>query len=95
MAALTMFKQNYVDLPDGKMFGLHVVTLQSASDTITVPDLANTTSGASVKHMRRQGQAALTVTNSGNTVTIAGGTKGDQAVIVSFHEGRLNVADES
>lgn len=95
MAALIQFKQTYIDLADGKVIGIHVVELQSSSDTITVPNLDNTTSGAAVKQLRKNGQGALTVTSSGNTVTIAGGSAGDEVVLVSLHQSKRNFIPEA
>lgn len=101
MAALNQFHQQFVDLPDGKTIGIHVVTLQSTSDTITVPVLDNTTSGVAVKQLLRNGQTASTVTSSSNTVTIATTTLPSEAsgnrevVIVSLHQNRSNYNTEA
>lgn len=101
MAALTDFHQQWIDLPDGKSIGIHQVTLQSTSDTITVPDLDNTSSGVAVKQLLRNGQTASTVTSSGNTVTIATTTLPTEGsglrtvVLVSLHAKRSNIMDES
>lgn len=96
MAALTQFRQTYVALKNGtgKVLGIHEVTLKSSSDTITVPTLDNSTSGASAAHLRFSGQSALTITTSGNTVTIANGSAGDEAVIVTLHTNRRNIIPE-
>lgn len=95
MASLIQFKQQYVDLADGKFLGIHVVELKSASDTITLPNLDNTTSGAAIKQLRKNGQSALTVTSSGNTVTIAGGSAGDEVVLTSLHQSKRNYIPEA
>lgn len=97
MAAITPISQRFYDLNDrarGLTIGVHVLKLQSSSDTFTVPDLADSTSGVSVKQLERAADATVTVTNSGNTVTLASGTAGDEVVIVSLHQGRVNYNEE-
>jgi len=76
--------QRYIDMPNGERIGIHVVTAVGATDSFTVPDLANTTSEAAVKHLRRNGQSEVTLSTSGNVVTITG-TTGETYVIVSLH----------
>src|SRR3990167_10777196 len=84
MATAIILRQDFLDLRDGTAVCTFHVKLLSASDTITVPDLAVSTSGLSVKQVKTtSGEPTLTVTNSGNTVTLAGGVAGDQAMIVS------------
>jgi hypothetical protein len=89
-------QQKYLDLPDGKVLGIHVVELLSASDDFTVPTLDNSTAGASVSQLRRNGQAAVTVSNSdANTVTVVGGSAGDEVVITTLHQSRRNYIPEA
>lgn len=92
MAAITPISQEFFDLNDrarALTVGVHRLKLQSTSDTFTVPTLADTTSGVSVKQLERSGDSTATVTSSGNTVTVAG-TAGDEVIVISLHEGRLN-----
>lgn len=84
MAALVPDSQTFLDLRDGTILGISNVTLQSASDTLTVPKPANTTASASAAGLRDANQASATVTQSGNTVTIAG-TAGQKLVVVTLH----------
>ncbi len=96
MAAILPDLQRFEDFRNGTIIGVHFVTLTSSSDTITVPKLANTTNNASSAQVRRAGEGAVTVTDDGdNTVTIAGGTAGDKAVIVTAHgPATINFGDE-
>jgi hypothetical protein len=86
MATLTgdKIQQRFIDLPNGERIGIHVVTAVGAIDSFTVPDLANTTSEAAVKHLRRYDQDEVALTTSGNVVSIVG-TKGETYVLVSLH----------
>lgn len=85
MAALVPDFQRFDDLRDGSTIGVTKVTLVSASDTITVPKLANTTNSASSAQIRGANEAAATVTDDGtNTVTIVG-TAGEKATVVTHH----------
>lgn len=84
MAALTPDKQTWVDLRDGTQVCITKVTLVSTSDTITVPGPANTTASASCAGLRDAGQSSATVTQSSNTVTIAG-TAGQKLTVVTLH----------
>jgi uncharacterized heparinase superfamily protein len=95
MATLLPIRQQFTDLSNNALIGIHVLKLASASDTFTVPNLADTTSGASVKQLERSGDATVTVTNSGNTVTIAGGAAGNEVLICSVHAGNQNQIDEA
>lgn len=84
MATALIERQDFLDLRDGTAAVITRVKLLSASDTITVPALAVSTSGLSVKQVKvASGEPTLTVTNSGDTVTLAGGVAGDTATIVS------------
>lgn len=99
MAALTPISQEFFDLNDrarGIVIGVHTLKLKSASgDTFTVPTLADTTSGVSVKQLERANDPTVTVTSSNFTVTLgSGGAIGDEIVVVSLHQGRLNSNEE-
>lgn len=84
MATLVPVLQTSLDLRDGTQVFITKLKLLSTSDTFTVPDLAVATSGLSVKQVKMaSGETTLTVTNSGNTVTLAGGTSGELVTIVS------------
>jgi hypothetical protein len=78
--------QKYVQLPDGTVIGIHRVTLLSASDTFSVPDLADpSNAGRSAAQLRRAGDTSVTVSTTGaNTITLAG-TAGTQCTVVSWH----------
>lgn len=86
MAALVPNSQAFVDVPGmpGLRLGITRVTLLSASDTLTVPDPASTTASASCAGVRNAGEAACTVTQSDNTVTLAG-TAGQTLTVVTLH----------
>ena len=85
MAALIPDFQRFDDLRDGTTLAVTKVTLVSASDTITVPTLANTTSNASSAQIRGANEAAATVTDDGaNTVTLVG-TVGNKVTVVTLH----------
>ena len=85
MAALLPLFQRFHDEKIGFNIGVSRVTLLSASDTITVPTLANTNSNASSAQVRGPNEAAATVTDDGaNTVTIVG-TAGNTVTVVTIH----------
>jgi hypothetical protein len=84
MALLVPDLQTQLDLRDGTMLVVSKVTLQSASDTLTVPKPANTSSSASCAGLRDAGNSSATVTQSGNVVTIAG-TAGQKLTVVTLH----------
>lgn len=84
MASLLPDLQQYLDLRDGTILGIHKLTLKTTSDTFTMPTGANTTASASVAQVRDAGEAAATVTSSGNTVTVVG-TAGNTVTVVSIH----------
>lgn len=84
MALLVPDFQTFVDLRDGTIVGVTKVTLQSTSDTVTVPKPANTTASASCAGLRDAGNSSATVTQSSNTVTIAG-TAGQKLTVVTLH----------
>lgn len=86
MAALIPKFQTFVDLRNGTTIGITVVTALSASDTITVPTLAATTVTNSTAQLEGPGnEGTPTITASGNTVTIASGTVGNDYLIVTRH----------
>ena len=97
MATLDNFFQRFISLPDGKKLGIHIVVLRSSSDSFTVPKLDNSSSGLAVKQLVKNGDSALTITNSdAYTVTVAGGTEGAEVVIATLHEeARLNYVPET
>ncbi len=85
MAALKPDLEQYLDLRNGTVLGLHKVTLLTTSDTVTVPKLANTSASASSKQVRDANEASATVTDDGaNTITIVG-TVGNTVNIASLH----------
>jgi hypothetical protein len=88
-------KQQYVDLPDGKTIGIHVFKPASTSNTFTVPKLASSTSGYSVKQLAKYGQTVLgTVPANSDEYTVAvtltaaelAAAANDEIVVVSLHE---------
>ena len=85
MATLTPTFQRSVDVEKGHIVTITSVTLLTASDTVTVPVLADTASGVSVKQLERSGDSTVTVTSSGTTVTLAGGAAGDKVTLASIH----------
>lgn len=93
MAANTPKFQKFVEFAPGYKIGIHQVKLLSASDTVTVPVLAHTTSNASSAQVRRNGDPSLTVTDDGsNTVTIVG-TTGQEGVVVTMHRTGNSLAE--
>jgi len=96
MATLLPRKQDFIDLRDGTTVGIHLVTLQSTSDTITVPTLANSTASTSSATLRRADGNTATVTDDGaNTITIVG-TAGQDILLVSVHPAsQLNYGAEA
>jgi hypothetical protein len=86
LATLVPYLQQFVDLRDGSIIGIHKLKLLSTSDTFTVPNLANTSSSASSDQIRDAGESSVTVTDNGdNTVTLASGTIGSKVTIVTHH----------
>jgi hypothetical protein len=102
MAALFPDLQRYEDLRNGTIVGIHAVTLQSSSDTITVPKLAQaTTDDVSSAVVRRPGDdTGVTITDdaqsgTGNTITLTGGTAGNKLLVLSVHgPATINFGDE-
>lgn len=98
MASLSQFRQTYVDLRNGtgKVLGIHELTLKSSSDTITVPDLDNSTNDSSSAILLQNGQSGITVSDDGTrTVTISSGSEGDEVVVVTIHKALRNFSDEA
>lgn len=84
MALLVPNKQTFVDFGPGFVVGITEVTLQSASDTLTVPKPSHATASAAVGRLLPASQAAATVTQSSNTVTIVG-TAGQKVIVCTLH----------
>ena len=107
MAQLTPDWQQFFDCPDNVKIGVTKVTIQSASDTIVMPRLANYgTANLSAKQLVRVMPAddtGITVTDSAadddtnvvSTVTLTSGTAGNSCVIVSIHDGARDVNSSS
>lgn len=95
MALLVPTNQHFFDIPGlpGFTLGITRCLLQTASDTLTVPKPASSTSSASVGRVLQNGAAACTVTQSGNTVTMSG-TAGQEVFVVTLH-GNINSGAES
>lgn len=88
MAAIKPVLQEFVDMK-GFTIGIHRCDLVSASDTLTVPLLANSTASASSAQVRDTNESAATVTDDGaNTVTIVG-TAGDRITVITIHGSSL------
>jgi len=95
MALILPISQEFYELnAPGLVVGMSTLRLVSASDTFTVPGLADTASGVSVKQLERANDPTVTVTSSGFTVTLAGGTAGDTVLIVHLHQGRRDYNPE-
>lgn len=88
--------QRFLDGPgDSFMVGLTVLTLTAASDTLTVPDLADSTAGVSCKQLERSGDPTVTVSNSNvNTVTLTGAID-DEIVLATIHARGRNHMEEA
>lgn len=100
MAAVLPVQQQFVDLRNGTVVGIHVVNLVSTSDTLTVPKLAQTTTDSvSSATLRRADASTATITDdaqsgTSNTVTIVG-TAGEQLLVVTVHgPNMINFGDE-
>lgn len=94
MAALVPTFQKFIDLPDGRVLGVTKVKLVSTSDTITVPKPASTSANVSAAGLRGPDDAACTVTQSGNTVTLAG-TAGQEITVTTLHRPFVNSGFEA
>jgi hypothetical protein len=84
MALLVPDKQTFLEFLPGQVVGLTRVTLQTASDTLTVPRASHQTASAACGRLLNANAAACTVTQSGNTVTLAG-TPGQQVIVCTLH----------
>jgi hypothetical protein len=102
MATILPISQKWVDVDRTRnvVLGIHRVKLVSTSDTFRVPALAEAHASVSCKQLERSGDATVTVTASDadsdgnyNTVTVAG-TVGDDVMIVTVHQGKLNFSED-
>ena len=84
--ATNIISQTFVDVPSmpGTRLGITRCKQISAADTLTVPSPAHSTASAAVGRVLPAGQAACTVTQSGNTVTFAG-TAGQEVIVLTLH----------
>lgn len=86
MAALKPQYQTFLDTKQGFQIGVTQAKIETSSDTITVPSLANTTNSASSAQVRDSNEDSVTVTDDGaNTVTLASGTVGGVVTIITIH----------
>lgn len=91
----SIISQSFHDQTNQFLVGVTVVKLTAASDSFTVPRLADSTSGLSCKQLERSGDATVTVANSDAfTVTLVG-TINDEVVIATIHAGNRNQIDEA
>jgi hypothetical protein len=82
----------------GNSFGVHKAILQSSSDTLTVPTLADrTTPSNSVAELDDgNNDTGVTVSASGaNTVTLIGGTRNGVVWFTTRHRGYINYGAEA
>jgi hypothetical protein len=87
--------QHFFDETNQYLVGVHRVQLTAASDSFTVPRLADSAAGVSCKQLERSGDSTVTVSNSDAfTVTLVG-TIGDDVVIATIHAGNRNQIDEA
>lgn len=94
MAAILPIAQKYTNLLPNILVGMHYLMLVSASDTFTVPKLANTTVNVSTSTLRLADGNTVTVTNDGaDTVTLVG-TPGQTVLVVSVHQNMVNYGAE-
>jgi hypothetical protein len=93
MAAIYPLSQKYVDIDRGLKLGIHTCKLVSASDTITVPQLAETTANRSSAQLRRYGDASCTVTDDADDQVTLVGTRGSTVLIVTLHHGNNSGAE--
>ena len=95
MAALIPKFQRFEDQKVGYIVGITEVVIVSSSDTITVPQLANSTTNRSAAQLRRENDSAVTVTDDADDqVTLASGTVGDAVIILTLHT-HLNFGAEA
>lgn len=107
MAVLLPKWQKFIDCSDGNntVIGIHIVTILTALDTFEVPELSQAvtdyssagTVGSVAQLLMANGNTATTVEHSAadNTVTITGGTPGDDLCIVTCHNGNRMVNYET
>lgn len=98
MAQLLPDWQNTVDDKVDVLISVYRVTLQSASDTVIVPDLADSsTPDNSVAELDDgNNDAGVTVATSDvNTVTLIGGSAGGTVVFTARHSARAQVNFDS
>lgn len=103
MAAILPISQEVYDSNDrarGVTLIVSRVKLVSTSDTFRLPALAEAHATASVKQLERNGDPTVTVTASDadsdgnfNTITVAGSV-GDDVLVVSVHQGKLNFNED-
>ena len=93
MAALVPLYQEFFDIANGLSVGVTKVKLVSASDTVTVPSPAHATASAAVGRLLQGSNAAATISQSGNTVTIVG-TAGNEVFVCTLHN-RVNSGPEA
>ena len=87
MAAIYPLSQKYVDIDRGLKLGIHTLKLVSASDTITVPQLASTTASAASAQLLRYGDATVTVTDDADDQVTIVGKKGSVVLVITLHHG--------
>ena len=87
MAALIPDFQREMHLGNGSVVVVTQVTLVSTSDTVQLVRGANTTDSTSCKQVQDANENAVTVTFDSSTgiATLASGTAGDSATLVSIH----------
>ena len=89
-----IISQHFHDETNQFLVGVHRVRLTAASDSFTVPRLADSTAGVSCKQLERANDPTVTVSNSDAfTVTLVG-TIDQEVVIATMHEGNRNQIDE-
>jgi hypothetical protein len=98
MAQLLPDWQNTVDDKSDVLISVYRVTLQSASDTFIVPDLADasTPSNSVAELDDGNNDSGVTVSTSDvNTITLVGGSAGGTVVFAARHNGREQVNFDS
>jgi len=89
-----ILSQHFHDESNQFLVGVTRVRLTVASDSFTVPRLADSTAGKSCKQIERANEPTVTVSNSDAfTVTLVG-TIDDDVVITTMHAGNRNQIDE-
>lgn len=96
MAAILPTWQQFVRIPStGQVVGIHLLTLVSTSDTITVPTLASGTANNCSDQMIRTGDATVTVTDNGNKTVTMVGAAGNKILVVTAHASFSNFGAEA